>query len=99
MQTREMRAVVKICIVIIITCFHIGQIAPHLFFEEGTVEILSREMERGHLKSGSLFTSLHEGFGGHEFCEDKREFMLETLERWDIDVGELPDLRFVDCEE
>ena len=34
---------------VFITCFHIGQIAPHLYFEEGTVEVLTREMERGQL--------------------------------------------------
>ena len=27
--------------------FIIGQIAPHLFCEEGTVEVLTKEMERG----------------------------------------------------
>ncbi len=84
---------------VFITCFHIGQIAPHLYFEEGTVEVLTREMGRGHLKSGKLFTSLREGFGNHEFCEDKRTFMLETLERWDFDVEGLPEIRFVECVE
>ncbi|HRX29230.1 MAG TPA: hypothetical protein P5235_07570 [Saprospiraceae bacterium] len=82
---------------VFITCFHIGQIEPQLFFEHETVEVLSREIQRGNLESSSLFTSLREGFRNHKFCESQKDFILQTLEKWNIRIEELPTIKFEHC--
>jgi hypothetical protein len=83
--------------VVFITCFHIGQIEPQLFFEDKTVEVLTREIERGNLKSSSLFTSFIEGFKSHEFCESKKDIIYGALETWQIKIDELPSMKFKNC--
>lgn len=82
---------------VFITCFHIGQIEPQLFFEMQTVKVLTREIQKGNLKSSSLFTSLREGFKFHEFCESKKDVIHKTLETWKIQIDELPVIRFKSC--
>ncbi|MCB9311011.1 MAG: hypothetical protein H6567_13215 [Lewinellaceae bacterium] len=82
---------------VFITCFHIGQIEPQLFFEEKTIEVLTREIEKGNLESSSLFTSFREGFRNHEFCKSQEEIIQSTLEKWEININELPEVRYKKC--
>ena len=82
---------------VFITCFHIGQIEPQLFFEDETIKVLTKEIENGNLKSSSLFTSFREGFRNHEFCESKKDIILSTLKNWKIKVEELPEIKYKDC--
>ena len=82
---------------VFITCFHIGQIEPKLFFEDETIEVLTREIERGNLKGSALFTSFIEGFRNHQFCTNQKDMIYKTLKSWEINVEELPKIRFIDC--
>lgn len=82
---------------VFITCFHIGQIEPQLFFEDETIKVLTKEIENGNLNSSSLFTSFREGFRNHEFCESKKDIIQSTLEKWEIEVEKLPAIKYKDC--
>lgn len=82
---------------VFMTIFHIGQIEPNLFFEDETVSLIKNEIENGNLKSSSIFTSLREGFNGHEFCESRRDEIYSALDSWDIPIDELPSIRFKKC--
>ncbi len=82
---------------VFITCFHIGQIEPQLFFEDETIEVLTKEIEKGNLKSSSLFTSFREGFRSHEFCETQKDVIRRTLQNWQIEIEKLPEIRYKKC--
>lgn len=82
---------------VFLTCFHIGQTAPHLYFEEETIEVLTREIEKGNLEGSSLFTSFREGFRSHEFCESQKDLIQNTLASWEINIDELPEIRYKKC--
>jgi len=82
---------------VFITCFHIGQIEPQLFFEDETIEVLTKEIKKGNLKSSSLFTSFREGFRNHEFCENQKDVIQSTLKNWEIKIDELPKVRYKNC--
>lgn len=82
---------------VFITCFHIGQIEPQLFFEDETIEVLTKEINKGNLKGSSLFTSFREGFRSHEFCDTQKEVIQNTLKKWGIKIDELPKIRYRSC--
>lgn len=82
---------------VFITCFHIGQIEPQLFFEKETIDVLTKEIKNGNLKSSSLLTSFREGFRSHEFCASQKELIENTLKSWDINMEELPEIRYKKC--
>jgi hypothetical protein len=82
---------------VFLTCFHIGQIEPQLFFEEETINILTREINKGNLQGSSLFSSLREGFKNHSFCKSEKEKILQTLKSWNINKDDLPPIRFIEC--
>lgn len=82
---------------VMITLFHIGQIQPKLFFENGTKQLFEKEISEGRLKSGSLFPPLREGFRSHDFCIDNKESILAALESWQLNLDDLPDIKFVNC--
>ncbi len=82
---------------VFITCFHIGQIEPQLFFEDETIKVLTREIQNGTLEGSSLFTSFREGFKNHEFCNSQKEVIYSALQNWQINIDELPEIRFRKC--
>ncbi len=82
---------------VFITCYHIGQIEPQLFFEHETIEILTKEIENGNLESNSLFTSFREGFTNHEFCKSEKDLIESTLKTWKIEIEELPKIKYKKC--
>ena len=81
------------------TLFHVGQSQPHLLFQPHVIEVLTKEIKEGRLKSGKLSGAIWEGFGGFKFCISQKEIMHNALKNWGYEVSELPEIRFIDCED
>lgn len=80
------------------TLFHIGQIDPQLFFEDHTIDILSKEIKSGNLSNKSLVPPLREGFDNHRFCLNNKNSIREAVESWDLKLDDLPEMQFVECD-
>lgn len=83
---------------IVATLFHIGQSQPKLFFEKETIKLLEREIENGRLSKGSLSAPLREGFRRFEFCIEHKDKMYAALKSWQMDIGQVPSIKFVACD-